>query len=271
MSTLHKWVLGGKYLAKHEENRMASEGAVAEARQRFFQQRFRNLDYLLRSRYEWMNDYLKPDSVIIEIGAGAGFSELYLKYRPILTDAADHPWINRFIDATQMDLADESVDVIIASHTVHHFYSPYKFFMECQRVLKKGGIVIIQEINTSFFMRLLLRMMRHEGWAYDVDVFNPNAIVNDANDLWSANCAVPELLFHNPRTFEHTFPKLQVTRNKCCEFLLFPLSGGVIAKTSIPELPEIVLRSVMVVDSILTQIAPSIFALGRQVVVQRSL
>jgi hypothetical protein len=46
MSTLHKWVLGGKYLAKHEENRMASEGAVAEARQRFFQQRFRNLDYL---------------------------------------------------------------------------------------------------------------------------------------------------------------------------------------------------------------------------------
>jgi SAM-dependent methyltransferase len=168
-----------------------------------------------------------------------------------------------------MDLADESVDVIIASHTIHHFYSPYKFFMECQRVLKKGGIVIIQEINTSFFMRLLLRIMRHEGWSYDVDVFDPNAIVNDANDLWSANCAVPELLFYNSRTFERTFPELQVTRNKCCEFLLFPLSGGVIAKTSIPELPAIVLRGVMVVDAILTKIAPSIFALGRQIVVQR--
>lgn len=269
MSTLRKWLLGGKYLAKHEENRMSSEGAVSDARQRFFHERFRNLDYLLRSRYNWMNDYLKPDHVIIEIGAGAGFSELYLKHRPILTDAADNPWIDRFIDATQMDLAAESVDVIIASHTVHHFYSPYKFFVECQRVLKKGGVVIIQEINTSFFMRLLLRMMRHEGWSYDVDVFDPNAIVNDADDLWSANCAVPELLFHNIERFERTFPELMVTRNVCCEFLLFPLSGGVIAKTSIPELPDAILRGIMTVDDVLTRIAPNIFALGRQVVLQR--
>lgn len=269
MSTLHKWFLSGKYLAKHEENRMASEGAVAEARQRFFNNRFRNLDYLLRTRYAWMNDYLKPGQVIIEIGAGAGFSELYLKHRPILTDADENPWIDRFIDATQMDFADASVDVIIASHTVHHFYSPYKFFVECQRVLKKDGVVIIQEINTSFFMRLLLRIMRHEGWAYDVNVFDPNAIVNDANDLWSANCAVPELLFHDTQQFERTFPELHVTRNICCECLLFPLSGGVIAKTSIPELPDIVLQSIMVVDKVLTRVAPNIFALGRQVVLQR--
>lgn len=269
MSTIHKWFLGGKYLAKHEENRMASEGAVAEARQRFLETRFRNLDYLLRSRYEWMNEYLAPDHVIIEIGAGAGFSELYLKHRPILTDAANNPWIDRFIDATQMDLPDASVDVLIASHTVHHFYSPYKFFVESQRVLKKGGIIIIQEINTSFFMRLLLRIMRHEGWSYDVNVFDPNAIVNDANDLWSANCAVPELLFHDTQQFERTFPELIVTRNMCCEFLLFPLSGGVIAKTSIPELPDSILRITMTVDRILTRIAPNMFALGRQVVIQR--
>lgn len=269
MNTVRKLVLGRPYLARHEDNRMSSEGDVAEARRRFLESRFRNLDYLLRSRYEWMNQWLNPGEVIIEIGAGAGFSELYLNSKPTLTDAATHPWIERYIDATNMGLSDDSVDVFIASHTVHHFFSPFKFFKECERALKPNGRIIISEINTSLCMRVLLRLMRHEGWSYDVDVFDPVAIVNDPADLWSANCAVPELLFHDEKRFEETFPQLSIIHNKCCEFLLFPISGGVIAKTAVPELPGWMLNSVLQIDQLLTGVAPNLFALGRQVVLKK--
>jgi SAM-dependent methyltransferase len=133
---MKKSILHGPYVPKHEENLMSSEGAVALARDNFINNRFRNLDFLLRFRYEWMNNYLEPNSIILEVGAGAGFSPLYLKQKTILSDAANNPWIEKFIDATNMDVDSNSVDVIIASHNIHHFFSPYKFFMECDRVLK---------------------------------------------------------------------------------------------------------------------------------------
>jgi len=248
---------------------MESEGSVALARQDFVDRRFRNLDYLLRSRYEWMNRYLEPENVIIEVGAGAGFSPLYLSQKSVLTDAANNPWIDKFIDATKMDIESESVDVLIASHNIHHFYSPHKFFKECERVLKDDGILLIQEINTSLLMRILLRLMCHEGWSYDVNVFDEHEIVNDSSDLWSANCAVPELLFSDVSKFEQTFPTLAIESNELCECLIFPISGGVISKTNMPELPAFILNGILLLDRILVKLFPSIFALGRRVVIRK--
>jgi SAM-dependent methyltransferase len=268
---MKKFFLHGPYEPIHDDNRMTSEGSVSEARERFLDTRFQNLEYLLRFRYAWMNEYLKKDTVIIEVGAGTGFSPLYLDQKPILTDATtDNPWIEKFIDATEMDLDDNSVDVIIASHNIHHFYSPYKFFKECERVLKKDGKILIQEINTSLMMRTLLRLMRHEGWSYDVDVFDPNAVVNHESDLWSANCAVPEMLFKRNSKFEEIFPAYKVTKNEPCECLIFPLSGGVISKTKMPKFPKFFLNFILLLDKSLVSILPNIFALGRRVVLERT-
>lgn len=168
-----------------------------------------------------------------------------------------------------MHYEDNSVDVIIAAHNIHHFPSPYKFFDECKRVLKDDGFILIQEINTSLMMRFLLKVMRHEGWSYDVDVFNPDEIVTDKNDLWSANCAIPEMLFHNQSRFEQVFTSFKVKRNQLCECLIFPLSGGVIAKTKVPKLPIIFLNFVLLIDKILVSLLPNVFALGRSVVLQK--
>jgi SAM-dependent methyltransferase len=266
---MKKIFLSGPYFPKHEDNLMSSEGSVALARQNFLKRRFRNLDVLLRSRYAWMNRYLTKGESIIEIGAGAGFSSLYLTPKPVLTDAVANPWIDMFVDATNMEFESDSVDVLIASHNIHHFYSPYKFFRECERVLKADGIILIQELNTSLLMRGLLRLMRHEGWSYDVDVFDEHAIVNDKHDLWSANCALPELLFTETSRFEQTFPCLKIEVNEPCECLVFPLSGGVISKTKVPELPGFLLNAALSLDRFLVWLAPNIFALGRRVVIRK--
>lgn len=102
-----------------------------------------------------------------------------------------------------------------------------------------------------------------------VDVFDEKAVVNDKSDLWSANCAVPELLFTTPAKFEQAFPRLKIELNELCECLIFPLSGGVISKTRVPELPNFFLKAILRLDRLLVQLAPSLFALGRRVVIRK--
>lgn len=267
--SLNKLILGNTHFFNHTENKMLAEGNVIEARENFISKRFNNLDFLLKHRYEWMNEFLNNKETIIEVGCGAGFSKLYLNKKIIMTDTIDNEWVDRKLDATKLELEDNSVDAIIASHNIHHFSSPVKFFWECERVLKNNGFIIIQEINTSLLMRLLLKAMRHEGWSYQIDIFDENQIANDPKDPWSANCAIPELLFDQADQFHDKFPFLQIIKNEKNEGFIFPLSGGVIAKTKIPELPTWFLKIIYFVDKLLIKLMPNIFALGRSVVIQK--
>lgn len=269
MKKIKKLLFKGPYFPSHDQNLMSSEGDLGAAREDFLKNRFTNVDFLLKSRYDWMNKYLKEGMKIVEVGAGSGLSELYLNQKPLITDAVDNPWVDKYIDATKMDFEDSSIDIIIASHTIHHFYNPAMFFFECERVLKKGGKIVISEIHTSFFMRLLLTAMRHEGYSYDIDIFNLKSVVNDKRDLWSANCAVPEILFESTKDFENYFTNLKIDLKEYCEFSIFPLSGGVTAKTPMPRLPIFILKCFNYLDKILVRLFPRIFALGMRVVISR--
>jgi len=266
---MKKILLHGPFIPHHIDNKMKSEGSLEESRDNFLKKRFKNLDFLLETRYKWINHFLKNKKIVVEVGSGSGFSRLYLDKKIILTDANDNSWIDKFIDATSMDFKDNSIDVIIASHTIHHFYSPYKFFKECDRVLKKNGLIIINEINTSLLMRVLLKIMKHEGWSYNVDVFSPSEVVNQKDDPWSANCAVPEMLFSDEARFIKTFQSFRFVKNELCEFLIFPISGGVVSKTKVPELPLCILKILSFLDKLFIKIFPSIFALGRRVVLKK--
>lgn len=266
---MKKLFLGGTHFFPHEANRMKKEGDVSTARELFIKDRKNNLDFLLRKRFNWMNEYIKSTKDIIEIGAGAGFSKFYIKKNYILSDVLDNPWIDLKIDALKMDIKDASIDAIITSHSIHHFSKPSLFFKECERVLRPNGIILIQEINTSLMMRFLLKTMRHEGWSYDVDVYDETKIANDPEDPWSANCAIPELLFQDEDLFHEKFKSLKIILNTKVEGFILPLSGGVISKINIPELPYWVLNVVSILDKFLICIAPQIFSMGRSIVIKK--
>jgi hypothetical protein len=136
------------------------------------------------------------------------------------------------------------------------------------RILKPGGVLLVQEINASFFMRLLLRLMRHEGYSFEPNVFDPNLVCTDPNDLWSANCAIPNLLFDDPNKFHSYVPKFRITKQSHSEFFTFINSGGVIAKTFSIPLPLPLIKVAEAVDSVLTISCPSVFALQRQIVLK---
>ena len=258
------------FFPAHDDNRMASEGNLAQARSNFIQWRPANLTFLLKSRFEWMNNYLDGKKAVYELGSGAGFSKFFIKNPNFkLTDVTKSSWVDEHVDALNLPWEANSVDALVCSHMIHHLANPKLFFEGAHRVLKQGGLIVISEINTSFVMRFLLWLMRHEGWSYDINVFDRSAVANDPRDPWSANCAIPELLFQNKDRFEKECPGFEVILNEITEFMIFPLSGGVIAKTKTINLPLFVLRSVSVIDRCLIAILPSVFGLGRRVVLQK--
>lgn len=218
-----------------------------------------------------MNNYIKNEDSGIEVGCGTGLSKLFIKCRNYrITDFAENEWLDdKMVDALNTSYPDNSLDFVISSNMIHHVPYPIKFFKEMHRILKPGGSVIIQEINASWCMRAVLRIMRHEGYDYTINVFDEDLICTDPDDLWSANCAIPNLLFDDKKAFEKNIPYFQIEHTSYSELLLFLNSGGVIAKTKCLRLPKFMLKIMHHIDKILVGVAPQIFALQRQIVLKK--
>ena len=152
---------------------------------------------------------------------------------------------------------------------IHHVPYPMKFFKEMYRILKPSGYLIIQEINASLLMRAILRLMRHEGYSFDINVFNEKTVCTNPEDLWSANVAIPNLLFDNIKNFQRMVPYFEVQRATFSEVFTFLNSGGVIAKTFHIPLPWFLLELLNIVDQFLCFLHPHIFALQRQIVLRK--
>jgi ubiquinone/menaquinone biosynthesis C-methylase UbiE len=189
-----------KYKPKdHGENRMKNEGDVILARENFYEFKNKNLEFLIRKRFSWMNKFINKNHQGIEVGCGTGVSKEYIKNdNYMISDFSEHNFLDyKNIDALNTGFKDESFDFVVSSNMIHHVPYPMKFFNEMHRILKSEGLLIIQEINCSYMMMKLLRLMRHEGFDFTIDVYDSNLICTDEDDLWSANCAIPNLLFDN--------------------------------------------------------------------------
>jgi len=263
-------LLSSAYFPKHTQNLMQHVGDVAHARGYFLTKRPSNLAFLLEKRYVWMNDYIKPGDRGVEVGAAHGLSKLFIKdAHMLLTDFEKHPWIDMQVDALRMPFKDASFDYIVSSNMIHHLAHPAVFFEECARVLKPRGRLLINEINASLAMRCALRLMRHEGYSFDVDIFDPNVAYSNPNDPWSANCAIPNLLFDDVEKFERALPYFKMAYHHYSEFFTFALSGGVTAKTRTVQLPRGILKMIDALDDALIALCPHIFPLQRKIVLER--
>jgi SAM-dependent methyltransferase len=251
---------------------MQFDGDSVHVRQAFLATRPRNLTFLLQNRYAWMNQYIAPGDVAVEIGCGAGLAEFFIDAPHLLmTEVIPHAWVHICLDARHLPFAPNSVDAFICSNVIHHVPSPATFLQDVHSCLRPGGVVLIQEPNPSLLMLLALRLMRHEGWSFEVDVFDPSAQASDPCDAWSGNNAVSYLLFHDQQRFADAVPGLRIVYDHYMECTLFPLSGGVTAKTRTAELPAPMLRALAWLDDMLCRVAPSVFAMGRSIVLRKEL
>jgi len=245
-------------------------GDVALARAEYDRRPGANLKFALRKRFSWMQRYLGPTAFAVEVGCGAGFSERFLKAgRLELTDAEPHPWVARVVDATELPYADASVDVLIASNVIHHLAYPDRFVREAARVLRPEGYLLVQECNLGKTTEWALRLTGHEGYDWSADPFDASRPCNDPKDPWSANCAIPNLLFDDLAKFKQHYPVFEVTEARLSEFLIHFNNGGISARVPYVPLPEAALRVVDVIDDGLIRVAPRFFAAQRRIALRR--
>jgi SAM-dependent methyltransferase len=229
--------------------------------------------FLLKNRFGWMNDYLEPSARGLEVGSGSGLSREFITRASFLqTDYTEADWLDvKNVDALRTPFENAQFDFVISSHVIHHVPSPMKFFREMERILKPGGLLLINEVKNSLLMRTILRLMKHESYDYNVSVFEEAASMKKQTaDLWAANCAVPDLLFHDPQEFCRRVPAFAVIRDEFCECTVLLNSGGVDRATLHVSLPSLFLKMLSALDRLLISLSPDMFAMSRRLVLQKS-
>ena len=137
-----------KYFPLPSENRMGNKNDdgtvdwdIRAARESFLSTKNKILYQLVKQRYLWMNEFIPEVAQnIIELGCGAGLSKQFIINKNLLlTDVLDNEWVDRYVDALNIDYPDCSLDVLICSHMIHHLASPAQFFDKVLLKLTRGG------------------------------------------------------------------------------------------------------------------------------------
>lgn len=265
-------LLSKPYFPAPTENRMGDDGDLLTARRIFYDEKPRNLWALMRNRFSWMNRYVDPEKHAgVEVGCGIGVVKEFVRAKSILlTDYAESPWLDvKMVDAMKTPFRDEEFDFVVCMNMIHHLPNAMQLFREMRRILKPGGVLLVQEANASFLLRLALRLMRKEGYSFEVNVFDENIILSDPANPWSGNNAIGELLFNDHTKFHTHVPFFRIEQDEYSECFLFLNSGGVTAKTISVPLPAWGVRLVELLDKVCVRLAPNFFAMQRSIALRK--
>ena len=252
-----------------EANRMKSTANTKIARELYYSSKSKNLKYLLEKRYLWMNNFIEQNHKGIEVGSGAGFTKDFIKNKNFkLTDLGNETHLDhKNIDAQNTGFKNESLNFVIASNMIHHIPYPIKFFVEINRILKKGGKLIIFESYCSIFFQLATLIMKHEGFDFTLDVWDEKTPKSDEENAWHGNIAVPHLIFDNNENFNKNLGHLfKIEYEKLTECLIFLNSGGVTSKAAYIPMNNFFLNTLHKIDKFLIRYFPRIFCMGRRIV-----
>lgn len=251
-------------------NRMRNEGGLSEARLEFCSRSNPNLDHLLSYRLSWISKFVNPNMLGVEFGAGIGVLKFYHPNLNILsTDLGQSDWLDLgAVDATASGFEDDTFDYIVVNQVLHHLRRPDLFFAEAKRILRPGGLVLIQDPYTSFFLKLALILMRHEGYDDRINLNKVGVSFCDSDDAWSANCSTARILFEQKLGLDF-YPGFHMVHSKKTEFFTFLNSGGVTAKTNYIPLPKFGLKALSILDTLVCSMLPKVFALQYRVVLKK--
>lgn len=125
-------------------------------------------DLLFRER---ILDRIKPDSIILDLGAGAGivsqmnFKGLAGKVCGVdLDPRVEHnPMLDegRVSDAGEIPYDDGQFDVVFSDNVLEHLDAPLAVYREVARVLKPGGVFLFKTPNKWHYMPTIARLTPH--------------------------------------------------------------------------------------------------------------
>jgi SAM-dependent methyltransferase len=183
---------------------------------------------LLRRVYGDMYDRIAAACVCgttLEIGGGIGQLKSHLPDL-IATDIQSAPWLDLVTDAQELPFAAGSFANIVMVDVLHHLEFPLLFLEESNRVLCRGGRLVMVEPAITWGSSLFYRLLHHEPVRMNVDpliVGAPDA----TRDPYESNQAIPTLLVSRERErLAKLLPSLRVIRTDWFSLWVYPLSGG---------------------------------------------
>lgn len=168
------------------------------------------------------NGISKSDQYI-ELGAGViPMSKLDSRIKS--TDIVPTEHLNGVLDATNLEVEDESVSGLFLQNTFHHIPDPVAFFKETSRVLIPGGrLVILDPYFNKLSKFLYPRLFKTED-------FDTNGSWDGANQhaMIGANQALSYIVFERDlHYFNSMFPNLSIVQKLPVHFgLRYILTGG---------------------------------------------
>jgi SAM-dependent methyltransferase len=102
------------------------------------------------------NARLSDSKEVSHLELGAGVLPMKMFYPHVKsTDVVPSAHLDGVLDASKLDLEDNSIDNLFLQNTFHHLPDPQAFFNEAFRVLKSGGRIVIVDPYHNIFSSLL--------------------------------------------------------------------------------------------------------------------
>jgi SAM-dependent methyltransferase len=156
-------------------------------------------------RYEKVVRALSPLRPVIEIGSGLGNFKEYFP-EAVSTDVFQSgPWIDRVMDAHNLDLADGEAGNLVVFDCIHHLQRPLHFLRQAAAALKVGGRLVLFEPAITVWSNFVWSNFHHEPIDINWDLFALDSKPPDPDPGHTfANGAIPEILFwkHRERTMQ---------------------------------------------------------------------
>lgn len=172
---------------------------------------------------------LEDYNEILEVGAGAGVSGIFLSNKVLRTDLVPFEEFgvagNYKMEALAFD--DESFDAVFAFDSIHHSATPSRALKELLRVTRAGGKVILIEPFVSPLSYLPYKIFHHEETSWKFKEVAPNKNSIGSKNPASGDQGVSRFLIKEFLVDRHElFPQICFT-TKYLSPISFFATGGV--------------------------------------------
>jgi SAM-dependent methyltransferase len=167
----------------------------------------------------------------VELGSGGS---RFKQFMPdlVTSDVLQVKGIDQVVDAQKMPFENQSVGNITIINVLHHIPKPLLFFGEVDRVLEKGGRLVLTEPYISPLSFFFYRFLHHEPLMLKSHIFE---LSPDGDALLDSNQAMPTILVERHHdAIRKAAPGLRLVSVRRHSALSYFLTGGVNYRTPLP-------------------------------------